>query len=254
MQVQTFREPDSTSPRYPRKPKSTKFCDILAKKSVWQLQNSLFSIKSSSGVDSPEDTRRRSISVALPNSSPVKRYDQKAVPIHHTSNDENKRHYCGALLNFANVDLKTMPRIWTACTDTNGEPAFLLPNFRQVIAASFFFFFGSWYWSNISGKKKKKKAGRLSICCLVHNQHRVKIHIQIRDIERNIPNQPLWQHLGWLRSYNRIVWWIERYDCICPRALSSQNLIPRNARYEPIGWRRSLRKTIKMEDECDVNL
>ena len=196
MQVQTFREPDSTSPRYPRKPKSTKFCDILAKKSVWQLQNSLFSIKSSSGVDSPEDTRRRSISVALPNSSPVKRYDQKAVPIHHTSNDENKRHYCGALLNFANVDLKTMPRIWTACTDTNGEPAFLLPNFRQVIAASFFFFFGSWYWSNISGKKKRKKAGRLSICRLVHNQHRVKIHIQIRDIERNIPNQPLWQHLG----------------------------------------------------------
>ena len=34
------------------------------------------------GVGCPEDTWRRSISAALPNSSPIKRYDKKTVPMH----------------------------------------------------------------------------------------------------------------------------------------------------------------------------
>ena len=80
MQVQTVWESDSNSPRCPRKLKITIFWrHFLAYKSVWQLQKSSFPIKVEFGVDSPEDTinRRRSISVALPNSWPTTRYDQK---------------------------------------------------------------------------------------------------------------------------------------------------------------------------------
>ena len=41
-----------------------------------------FPIKVKIGVDNPEGTRRRSMSVALLSSSPVKRYDPKAIGIH----------------------------------------------------------------------------------------------------------------------------------------------------------------------------
>ena len=50
-------------------------------------------------VDIPDDTRRRSAPVALPNSSPIKRYDQALIPMHSTSRDENK-YYCRAQLSY----------------------------------------------------------------------------------------------------------------------------------------------------------
>ena len=41
---------------------------------IWHLQKSSFLIKAKIDVDIPEDARRRSISVALPNSSPITRW------------------------------------------------------------------------------------------------------------------------------------------------------------------------------------
>ena len=73
MQAQADRDSDSISPKYPRKnSKLPIFGDIVSLKYVWQLQKSSFPIKVAIGVDSPEGTRRRSISVALPNSSHIK--------------------------------------------------------------------------------------------------------------------------------------------------------------------------------------
>ena len=63
------------------------------------------------GVDNPEGTRRRSMSVALPTSSP-KRHYQEATPMIQQlpGSDENKWDYCNAPLNFASFDLKFKPR------------------------------------------------------------------------------------------------------------------------------------------------
>ena len=77
MQVQTLWESDSISPRYPRKLQIANFwrhfwplCKT-APKIIVPDQGDFF------GVGSPEDTRRRSISTALPNSSTIKRCDKK---------------------------------------------------------------------------------------------------------------------------------------------------------------------------------
>ena len=106
MQVQTVWESDSLSSWNPRKLEITKFWrDLFAPNSpgfslesqkrkkiflwsthrslsIWQLQNSSFPDQGENWC-SPEDTRRRSILVALPNSSPIKRFYQKTNPVVH---------------------------------------------------------------------------------------------------------------------------------------------------------------------------
>ena len=71
----------------------------------------VFPIEVKISVDGPEDTKRRSLSVALPYSSPMKRYDQKTVSTPVLSSDENTWHYHDASLYFANFDLNFLPRV-----------------------------------------------------------------------------------------------------------------------------------------------
>ena len=83
MQVQTVLRIRLELAEISKKTQNYQFlATFLAYKCVWQLQKSSFPSKVKIGVDSAEDTRRRLISVALPNSWPIMRYDQKTVPTH----------------------------------------------------------------------------------------------------------------------------------------------------------------------------
>ena len=74
---------------------------IFGLKSVWQLQKSVVpdQVRWKLVYSPEEDTMRRSISVALPISSPLKRYGPKTIHI-------QKWQYCNAPLNFASFDLE----------------------------------------------------------------------------------------------------------------------------------------------------
>ena len=101
---------------------------------MWQLQNHRSQWKSL--YSNPEDTRRQSTSVALPNSSPIKRWDQKTVPTHEVSSDENEWHYCDAPLNFGTFDLKIITSFLNRmCKQTESLPLFF---FRQIMVAFVF--------------------------------------------------------------------------------------------------------------------
>ena len=63
-------------------PKLPSFGDIFGLKCARQLQKSSFPINVKIGADHPEDTKRRSISVSLPNSSPIKKHDKKKRFLH----------------------------------------------------------------------------------------------------------------------------------------------------------------------------
>ena len=49
-------------------------------------------------------------------------------------------------------------------------------------------------------QKNKITWGRLSICCLVHDKHRVKKHMKMPKIERSIAKHRLCQHHNWPSS------------------------------------------------------
>ena len=83
MQVPSIRGSDSISPRYRRKPQKY---EVLIRRiflpKFWHKIKPSFPIKVKFGVDSPEDTRRRSISSER---HKWKRYyDKKNVPVHET--------------------------------------------------------------------------------------------------------------------------------------------------------------------------
>ena len=127
------------------------------------------------GIDSPEDATRRSIPVALPSSSPIKRYDRKTIPIHETS-DENKWHCYDALLNFASFDLKFEPRIWTTCANKRKACSIAC----SIVQTSYgrFGVFSDPCVGHISPPMNKSKWGRRSVCWCMINTVRVKKSIQ----------------------------------------------------------------------------
>ena len=92
------------------------------------------------------------------------------------------------------------------CTQTESLLFFFFSFSRKLWPL--FYFFGSLYRSYLSNEKKKKtKKSRLSVCWLMHDQHRVKKHVKIRSIERGIANPPLYAFLGWYSSYDvHVVW------------------------------------------------
>ena len=62
--------------------------------------------------------------------------------------------------------------------------------------------FGSLYRSYLSYKKtKRNKKQAFHLLVGAWSTPCQKKHIQIRNIERGIANQPLWQHLGWPSSH-----------------------------------------------------
>ena len=83
-------------------------------------------------------------------------------------------------------------------TQTESLPFFLFCFSRKLWPLSYFF--GSLYRSYLSNEKKKEKR-RLSVYWLMHDQHRIKKHVKIRNIERGIANPPLYAFLGWPSSY-----------------------------------------------------
>ena len=89
--------------------------------------------------------------------------------------------------------------LYRVCRQTESEPSFL---FFFRTSYDRFCIFPDRCIGHISRTKKKKKKGLLSICRLMHDQHRVKKPnlIQMR-IDRSVANLPLWQHLGWPSSY-----------------------------------------------------
>ena len=74
------------------------------------------------------------------------------------------------------------------CTQTESRAFFFLFFSRNIRA---FLHFSDIYIGRISRTKKKKD--RLPICWFVHNQQRVKNHIQIHCVERGMDDVPLWQ-------------------------------------------------------------
>ena len=169
-----FADPTRSRRAIQENSKSPTFGDFFHLKSV-RLTKSLFPIKVNIGVDSPEDTRRRSIPVALPSSSPIKRYDRKTIPIHETS-DENKWHCYDALLNFASFDLKFEPRIWTTCANKRKACSIAC----SIVQTSYgrFGVFSDPCVDHISPPMNKSKWGRRSVCWCMINTVRVKKSIQ----------------------------------------------------------------------------
>ena len=177
------------------------FGDIFGLKSVWQLKKTSFPIKLKVGVDSPEDARRQSISVAPPSSSPISRYDPKTIPIH-----------------FKQVVMRTsgvtaMPSsilrvsIWILTSYLNHvcKQTERLPQFSFYFSDklwSLLFFFVSLCRAISLEQKNKIQLGRLSICCLVHNA-RSSTCFPVWDLYYAGPARPLSAAGGQLDDLDR---------------------------------------------------
>ena len=109
---------------------------------------------------------------------------------------------------------------------TNGKPAFLIPISDKLWPL--LYFFGSFYRPHLSDTNHKE--GRLSICCLVLDQHRVKKHVQIRKIEWSIAKQRLWPHLGWSSSLLR------RLIRLSSGQMSRRKTRTKSPRTPPVYW------------------
>ena len=87
---------------------------FFAYKSVWQLQKSSFPINVKICVDSPEDESRRSISVGLPNSWPITRYNETRFLYNKQVVMRTRDITAMPRSNFSSFDLNFYPRLWTA--------------------------------------------------------------------------------------------------------------------------------------------
>ena len=132
--------------------------------SWWQLRKSSFPTKMKPGVDHPEDTRRRQISISMPNSLPQKGYDQvwfqyiEHVMIRTGRITAMPRSIlCEFLSEILNRHLNRI-----AGMQTNGKPGHLF--FRQVSVALVFCLIAA---SSIHLEQKEKEWFGLSICWLM---------------------------------------------------------------------------------------
>ena len=132
------------------------FGDIFGLKSVRQLQKSSFPIKVKIGVDkcSPEATRRRSISAALPNSSPIKRYYHETIP-----SGENKSSITVMPRSILRIPIWNFNLVFEPHIYSNNQEArlFFLFLFSDNLLPLFLYFFGSLYRSYLSNNKKQKR-------------------------------------------------------------------------------------------------
>ena len=108
MQVQPFWESESISARYPRKFR----CTYLWHK-IRMTAPEMVVPDQGFGVDSTEDTRRVSISVALPNSSPIRNMNKKRFQ--HIKHIMTATSGVTAMPSqFREFQSELFPRIWTA--------------------------------------------------------------------------------------------------------------------------------------------
>ena len=171
MQVQTFRDSVAISPRYPSNSKVTIFPDNVGK-SVWQLHNHR-SRSRWNLVYSPEDTKRRSISVALPNSLPIKRYDKKKKTVLYIKQVD-------APLNFANSIWIFHLVFWSACAHKHKACLFYW-FFTQYMVA--FVSFGSLGRLYLGPKERMKKRQAFHLLVGAWSTSRLKITSQyVRNI------------------------------------------------------------------------
>ena len=93
---------------------------------------------------------------------------------------------------------------------------FMLKFFRQVEVAFVFFRTDV---SVICFRQKQKVM--LSISRLAHDQYRVKMSHEVRNVERGSANQPLWHKLGWPSSYVPQLCGFRRFDGVFVVALGT---------------------------------
>ena len=107
MQALTVWESDTISPTYPRKLKITIFWRHFWPKICMTAKKMLVPNQGENcGRQSWKHKRRGSISVAVPNSSPVKRCDHKSIPIYYTSSDRTSSMTAMPRSSFASFDLE----------------------------------------------------------------------------------------------------------------------------------------------------
>ena len=150
-------------------------------------------------ADGSQDTRRRSISVSLLNSSPIYRHDKRI-----------------SIWEFYLLYKPHMRTTWKAC-----RPFWLLRILFSEELSSLFFFSSFFFFrvvvlvTHLGQKQKIKGRGQAFQHCrwLVKD----KTPCQIRKIERGLPKQRLYQHLGWPSSHTTVYTTCLLYTSPSPR-------------------------------------